>query len=97
MRNDVDADYGTADPISMSNPQYGNPNIQVTFPYAVLNRMEQTGLYAQDQMKWDKWVMTSGRPLRLRHDLNVNPRHQQPGGESRPAVQLARRHQLPVR
>ncbi len=46
MRNDVDADYGTADPISMSNPQYGNPNIQVTFPYAVLNRMEQTGLYA---------------------------------------------------
>lgn len=42
MRNDVDADYGTADPISMSNPQYGNPNIQVTFPYAVLNRMEQT-------------------------------------------------------
>ncbi|SWC17471.1 ferrichrome outer membrane transporter [Klebsiella pneumoniae] len=53
MRNDVDADYGTADPISMSNPQYGNPNIQVTFPYAVLNRMEQTGLYAQDQMEWD--------------------------------------------
>ncbi len=37
----------TADPISMSNPQYGNPNIRVTFPYAVLNRMEQTGLYAQ--------------------------------------------------
>ncbi|HGS7462743.1 TPA: TonB-dependent siderophore receptor, partial [Klebsiella pneumoniae] len=44
----------------MSNPQYGNPNIQVTFPYAVLNRMEQTGLYAQDQMEWDKWVMTLG-------------------------------------
>lgn len=60
MRNDVDADYGTADPISMNNPQYGNPNIQVTFPYAVLNRMEQTGLYAQDQMEWDKWVMTLG-------------------------------------
>jgi hypothetical protein len=20
--------------------------------------MEQTGLYAQDQMKWDKWVLT---------------------------------------
>ncbi|MBN0903102.1 TonB-dependent receptor, partial [Pseudomonas aeruginosa] len=60
MRNDVDADYGTADPISMSNPQYGNPNIHVTFPYAVLNRMEQTGLYAQDQMEWDKWVMTLG-------------------------------------
>jgi iron complex outermembrane receptor protein len=22
--------------------------------------MEQTGLYAQDQMEWDKWVMTLG-------------------------------------
>ncbi len=98
MRNDgLDADSWTADPISMSNPQYGNPNIQVTFPYAVLNRMEQTGLYAQDQMEWDKWVMTLGGRYDYDHDLNVNPRHQQPGGESRPAVQLARRHQLPVR
>lgn len=60
MRNDVDADYGTADAISMTNPQYGNPNVNVNFPYAVLNRMEQTGLYAQDQMEWDKWVMTLG-------------------------------------
>lgn len=96
MRNDVDADYGTADPISMSNPQYGNPNIQVTFPYAVLNRMEQTGLYAQDQMEWDKWVMTTGG----RYDYATTStltRATNSGGESRPAVQLARRHQLPVR
>ncbi|MEJ5073164.1 ferrichrome porin FhuA [Enterobacter ludwigii] len=60
MRNDIDADYGSADPISMSNPQYGDPNINVTFPYAVLNRQEQTGLYVQDQAEWDKWVLTLG-------------------------------------
>lgn len=58
MRNDVDALYGSADALDMNNPQYGNPNIDVSGPYAkyqVLNRMEQTGLYAQDQMEWDKW------------------------------------------
>lgn len=63
MRNDVNALYGSADPLDMNNPQYGNPNIDVSgpyAPYAVLNRMEQTGLYAQDQMEWDKWVLTLG-------------------------------------
>ncbi|STR41630.1 ferrichrome outer membrane transporter [Klebsiella michiganensis] len=60
MRNDVNADYGTASALDMQNPQYGNANVSVNFPYSVLNRMEQTGLYAQDQMAWDKWVMTLG-------------------------------------
>lgn len=60
MRNDIDAQYGSASPLDMNNPQYGNPNVSVNFPYAVLNRMEQTGLYAQDQMEWDKWVLTLG-------------------------------------
>ena len=60
MRNDVDALYGSASPLDMSNPQYGNANVSVNFPYAVLNRMEQTGLYAQDQIEWDKWVLTLG-------------------------------------
>jgi iron complex outermembrane receptor protein len=60
MRNDIDADYGSADPISMQNPQYGNPNVNVFFPYAVLNRQEQTGAYVQDQAEWDKWVLTVG-------------------------------------
>ncbi|MRT51387.1 MULTISPECIES: ferrichrome porin FhuA [Enterobacteriaceae] len=60
MRNDIDADYGSASSIDMQNPQYGNPNINVTFPYAVLNRQEQTGAYVQDQAEWDKWVLTLG-------------------------------------
>jgi iron complex outermembrane receptor protein len=44
----------------MTNPQHDNANINVNFPYAVLNRQEQTGLYAQDQAEWDKWVLTLG-------------------------------------
>lgn len=60
MRNDIDADYGSANPIDMQNPQYGNPNVNVYFPYAVLNRQEQTGGYIQDQAEWDKWVLTVG-------------------------------------
>ncbi|QKN83244.1 ferrichrome porin FhuA [Scandinavium goeteborgense] len=60
MRNDVDAEYGSADPISMQDPHYGDPNVKVNWPYAVVNRMEQTGLYAQDQAEWDKWVLTLG-------------------------------------
>ncbi|MFU0881681.1 ferrichrome porin FhuA [Kluyvera cryocrescens] len=60
MRNDVDATYGDAAPLNMQNPQYGNTSTTNPFQYAVLNRMEQTGLYAQDQMEWDKWVLTLG-------------------------------------
>lgn len=60
MCNDVDVDYGMVDFISMSNLQYGNLNIQVIFLYVVFNWMEQIGLYVQDQMEWDKWVMILG-------------------------------------
>lgn len=60
MRNDIDADYGTANPISMTNPQYGNANVNINFPYAVINRQEQTGLYVQDQAEWNKWILTLG-------------------------------------
>jgi len=60
MRNDINADYGSADPIDMVEPQYGNANVNVNFPYAVINRQEQTGLYAQDQAEWNHWVLTLG-------------------------------------
>ncbi|WP_144817688.1 ferrichrome porin FhuA [Enterobacter sp. DE0047] len=60
MRNDINADYGTANPIDMVNPQYGNANVNINFPYAVINRQEQTGLYAQDQAEWNHWVLTLG-------------------------------------
>ncbi|NUW64503.1 ferrichrome porin FhuA [Cronobacter sakazakii] len=60
MRNDINADYGTASPLNMLDPQYGNSDINVNFLYDVINRQEQTGLYVQDQAEWNKWVMTLG-------------------------------------
>lgn len=60
-RNDIDAAFGSAAPISAINPQYGNDAIIGTpFPYQYLNRQEQTGLYSQDQMEWNRWVLTLG-------------------------------------
>jgi len=60
MSKDIDADYGSASNLNMSNPQYGNSNVSLYFPYEVLNRQEQTGLYAQDQAEWNKWILTVG-------------------------------------
>lgn len=77
----------------MSNPQYSNPRIIRFLPYAVLNRMEQTGLYAQDQMEWDKMVMTLGGRYDYATTSTLTRALQQPGGESDTAVQLARRQQ----
>lgn len=60
-RNDIDAAFGSAAPISAINPQYGNDAVIGTpFPYQYLNRQEQTGLYSQDQMEWNRWVLTLG-------------------------------------
>lgn len=60
MRNDIDAMYGSANPLSMGNPQYGNASVVANFPYAVINRQQQTGLYMQDQAEWNKFVLTLG-------------------------------------
>jgi outer membrane receptor for monomeric catechols len=63
MRNDVERRFG----YGFRAIRYAEPAAililrtqGVNFPIQVLNRMEQTGLYAQDQMAWDKWVMTLG-------------------------------------
>ncbi len=60
-RNDVDAQYGDADPLDLGSRGVTPSNI---YPYAdkyqVVNRLEQTGLYVQDQAEWDKWVLTLG-------------------------------------
>ncbi|MEN4980179.1 ferrichrome porin FhuA [Erwinia billingiae] len=59
-RNDIDGNFGSASPLSALNPLYGNDAYALNFPYQYLNKQEQTGLYAQDQMEWDHWVMTLG-------------------------------------
>ncbi|WP_205954090.1 ferrichrome porin FhuA [Pantoea stewartii] len=61
MRNDINAAFGSAFPLNAVAPQYGNDSLSGTpFPYRYLNKQEQTGLYAQDQMAWDRWVLTLG-------------------------------------
>ncbi|RJT36042.1 ferrichrome porin FhuA [Rahnella woolbedingensis] len=60
MRNDIDADYGSASNLNLADPQYGNGNVSLYFPYEILNRQEQTGLYVQDQAEWNKWILTLG-------------------------------------
>ncbi|MEM6162244.1 ferrichrome porin FhuA [Erwinia sp. P6884] len=61
-RNDINAGFGSATPLSALNPQYGSDEMVPgsLFPYQYLNKQEQTGLYAQDQMEWNQWVMTLG-------------------------------------
>lgn len=60
-RNDVDAQYGDADPLNLAHPGDGHSNIYPYFDkYQVVNRLEQTGLYVQDQAEWDRWVLTLG-------------------------------------
>jgi len=60
-RNDIDAIFGAAAPLDALNPVYGNDQPTALYnPYQYLNKQEQTGLYAQDQMEWDRWVLTLG-------------------------------------
>ncbi len=68
-RNDIDAQFGTASPLSAVNPQYGNDSVTpFADPYQHLNKQRQTGLYAQDQMEWNRWVFTLGG----RYDYAMN-------------------------
>ncbi|MGK3115708.1 ferrichrome porin FhuA [Candidatus Pantoea formicae] len=61
MRNDIDAQFGTASSLNPFNPQYGDDTTTpYPDPYQHLNKQRQTGLYAQDQMEWDRWVLTLG-------------------------------------
>lgn len=59
-RNDIDAAFGSAKPISALDPQYDNDTLVSTSPWRHLNKQRQTGLYAQDQLEWNRWVLTLG-------------------------------------
>ncbi len=53
--------FGLAPPIDLFKPVYGMPITTPTslFPY-LQEVQKQTGLYAQDQIKLDRWVLTLG-------------------------------------
>lgn len=63
-------------------PVYGGHEaiVPAAAPRKELYRLEQTGLYLQDQLKWDRWVVTAG----LRHDRarNSNTRELPAAGTS---------------
>ncbi len=68
-RNDIDAQFGTASSLNAVNPQYGDNSVTpFAYPYQHLNKQRQTGLYAQDQMEWNRWVLTLGG----RYDYAMN-------------------------
>lgn len=62
------SEFGSASPISVTNPQYGG-----SFPKVVTmwsdndSQMWQAGLYVQDELKYENWRATLG----LRHDWAV--------------------------
>jgi iron complex outermembrane receptor protein len=60
----VDWQSGSLAPIDAFNPAYGNSEITYYAPTSYLRRLEQTGVYAQDLIEWDKWRFSLG----LRHD-----------------------------
>ncbi|XTZ37658.1 ferrichrome porin FhuA [Salmonella enterica] len=60
MRNDINAAFGSAPSIDLYDspkPEYFDFGSAV--PYQ-LNETKQTGIYAQNQAEWDKWVFTLG-------------------------------------
>lgn len=60
-RNDINGIFGAATPLDAVNPQYGNDTPTTLYaPYLYLNKQQQTGLYAQDQIELDRWVLTLG-------------------------------------
>lgn len=60
-RNDIDGQFGSASNLSAINPQHGDDSYTpYSDPYQRLNKQRQTGLYTQDQLEWDRWVLTLG-------------------------------------
>ena len=67
MRNDINSWFGWAGSVAPSDI-YNLDRSDFDFgshpgpgaAYRVLNKQEQTGLYAQDQMQWDKVLVTLG-------------------------------------
>ena len=60
FKNDYSGYYGWGNTsISITDPQYGTYN-RPTLGARWDNRISQLGVYAQDQIKWDNWILTLG-------------------------------------
>ncbi len=59
-RNDVWQALGLASSLNLVNPVYGNTAVQYFGYRSQVDRLEQTGLYLQDQAEWNHWLLTLG-------------------------------------
>ncbi|QTC48281.1 ferrichrome porin FhuA [Pantoea ananatis] len=59
-RNDVWQALGLASSLNLVNPVYGNTAVQYFGNRSQVDRLEQTGLYLQDQAEWNHWLLTLG-------------------------------------
>ncbi len=57
---DTKAGYGVGPTLDIFDPLYGAPVTTPAFATDATSRSEQTGVYLQEQMKWDKWVLLLG-------------------------------------
>lgn len=68
MRNDIDSWFGYAGSVTPSDIynldrgdfDFNSKDPNTSGPYQILNKQKQTGLYVQDQMQWDKVLVTLG-------------------------------------
>lgn len=51
------AGYGDASPINYLDPDYSTPVEKPAFTSNTHSTMDQTGLYLQDQLEWNNWIM----------------------------------------
>lgn len=54
------AGYGAADPLDTNNLNYGDPIATPALTSRTDQRQLQTGLYLQDQIRYDAWTLTMG-------------------------------------
>ncbi|MCP1107241.1 ferrichrome porin FhuA [Serratia nevei] len=60
LRNDIQNKMGTAAPLNLLAPQYGNHNVSYFSDTHTLNKNYQSGVYLQDQAEWENWIFTLG-------------------------------------
>lgn len=64
-RRDEKRFNGNPSGIDVFDPDYGNADLSTLTPaFDLVAKIKQTGLYARDQIKLDRWILTLG----LRHD-----------------------------
>ncbi|WP_024690111.1 TonB-dependent siderophore receptor [Pseudomonas tremae] len=57
---DTKAGYGTGPTLDIFDPVYGSPVEVPAYTESGTQRDQQKGLYLQEQLKWDKWVLLMG-------------------------------------